>query len=309
MRTPQLVLLGLAAGLAPLLGCSARATTRPAPAPAQSAGAVQERELAVREAKLDNGAITVRLEIPPNPPEPKPAILANLSEGETMATDGVVIVTYKINWFLLKGAPPLPPPADKNTVGTWVLASPSAGRLGEHYLGQIAATANIVVPKVLDYLQTVPDVDMSRVAITGVSTNGFIALQAVAADQRLHAASVMAACGDYQRFLRYSSMGMAGRPLTLDPDYAKWVDAQAVINHPRRVVHAAVLMVNRVKDPLIPISCADETDRALRPAYAAAGGGNRYRYVRIEEQEGHGFGPKENAENLAWMRAWMLGKR
>ena len=61
---------------------------------------------------------------------------------------------------------------------------------------------------------------MSRVAITGVSTNGFIALQAVAADQRLHAASVIAACGDYQRFLRYSSMGMAGRPLTLDPDYA-----------------------------------------------------------------------------------------
>lgn len=263
----------------------------------------------VREAKLDGGAITVRLEIPPNPPGRKPAILANLNEAETMATDGVVIVAYKINWFLLKGAPPLPAPANKNTVGTWVLASPSAARLGEHYLGQIAATANIVVPKVLDYLQTVPDVDMARVAITGASTNGFIALQAVAADQRLHAASVIAACGDYRRFLRYSSMGMAGRPLKLDPDYARWLDSQAVINHPGGVVHAAVLMVNRVKDPLIPISCADETDRALRPAYAAVGRAEHFRYLRIEEQEGHGFGPTENAENLAWMRAWTLGKR
>jgi hypothetical protein len=302
MRTPSLVLLGLVA----VLGCGARAGTRPARDPAPSAGTVQERRLMVREATLGEGAIVARLEIPPDPPGPKPAILANLNEADTMKADGVVIVTYKINWFLLKGGPPLPPPAEKNTAGTWVLASPSAARLGEHYLRTIAATATIVVPKVLDYLETVPEVDMSRVAITGASTNGFIALQAVAADQRLHAASVIAACGDYERFLRYSSMGMDGRPLALDPEYTRWIASQELINHPRRVVHAALPMVNRVKDPLIPIGCADETARVLRRAYAAAGRSDRFRYVRIEDREGHGFGPQENTEHLAWMRTWML---
>jgi hypothetical protein len=65
-------------------------------------------------------------------------------------------------------------------------------------------------------------------------------------------------------------------------------------------------MVNRVKDPLIPIGCADETARVLRRAYAAAGRSDRFRYVRIEDKEGHGFGPQENTEHLAWMRTWML---
>ena len=34
-----------------------------------------------------------------------------------MAGDDVVIVTYKIDWFRLKGAPPLPPPADLRASG------------------------------------------------------------------------------------------------------------------------------------------------------------------------------------------------
>ena len=306
-RMRSLAVLGLLAAW----GCGPRATASRAADPdaAPATGAVQERQLMVREAKLDGGAITARLEIPPDPPGPKPAILANLNEADSMATDGVVIVTYKIDWFRLKGAPPLPPPAEQNTVGTWVLASPSAARLGEHYLRQIAATATIVVPKVIDYLETVPEVDMSRLAITGASTNGFVALQAIAADQRLRVATVVAACGDYQRFLRDSSMGMDGRPLALDPAYAKWIASQEVVNHPQRVVHAALLMANRVKDPLIPIGCADETDRVLRRAYAAAGRSDRYRYVRIEGTEGHGFGPQEAELHLAWMRTWLLRAR
>lgn len=305
MRTPVLVLLGLVA----VLGCGASAATPRAPEPARLTGPVRERQLMVREAQLEGGAIVARLEIPPDPPGRKPAILANLNEATTMANDGVVIVTYKIDWFRLKGGPPLPPPAEQNTVGKWVLASPSAARLGEHYLRQIAATATIVVPKVIDYLETVPEVDTSRLAITGASTNGFIALQAIAADQRLRAATVVAACGNYERFLRYSSMGMDGQPLALDPAYATWLESQQVINHPRRVVHAALLMANRVQDALIPISCADETDRVLRRAYAAAGRRDRYRYVRIENTEGHGFGPEEEEQHLAWMRTWLLQAR
>jgi len=232
---------------------------------------VVERQLLVREAQLEGGAIVARLEIPLTPAGPKPAILANLNEATTMADAGVVVVTYRIDWGRLKGALPPARPASENTVGKWVLAAPSAQWLGEQYLRQIAATATIVVPKVIDYLETVPEVDATRLAITGASTNGFTALQAITADTRLRVATVVAACGAYEPFLQYSSMGMEGKPLALDPTYARWLESQEVVNHPGRVVHAALLMVNRVQDPLIPIRCADATDLALRRAYAAAG--------------------------------------
>jgi len=267
-----------------------------------------ERQFAVREVQLEGGAIVVHLDIPPVPPGPKPAVLANLNEGPTMLGEGAVIVKYTIDWSRLKDAPPPAPTEEDAKIGKWVLASSSPGLIGQHYLQQIAATATRVIPRVIDYLETVPDVDASRLAITGASTNGFIALQATAADKRIGVATVIAACGDYHRFLRYSTMGTEGRPLALDPAYERWVRSQEVINHPREVLHAALLMVNRVKDPLVPIACADETDRVLARAFAASGRRDRYRFVRIEDAEGHGLGPRENEENLAWLRRWLFAR-
>jgi hypothetical protein len=304
MPTPRVALCACLAFAA----CSPRP---PAPQPLVAlASPATVREFQVREAQLENGGIVVRLEIPPAPAGPKPAILANLNESATMLSEGAVIVTYKIDWSRLKGAPPPAAPTQGETaVGKWVLAAPTEGSIGQQYIRQIIATATIVVPRVLDYLETVPEVDMSRVAITGGSTNGFIALQAVAADKRLGVASVIAACGDYHTFLRLSSMGTGGKPLALEPAYERWLRAQEVVEHPRRVVHAALLMVNRVQDALIPIACADATDRVLARAFRAAGRSDRYRFVRIEDAEGHGLGAREDAENLAWLRRWLFNRR
>lgn len=289
-----------------LTGCSARQPAAPRPAVVVPG---TERQFQVREAQLEDGAITVRLEIPPAPAGPKPAVLANLNESARMLDEGVVVVTYKIDWARLKGGPPAAAAGGGTPVGKWVLASASPGSLGQQYLGQIAATATIVIPRVIDYLDTAPEVDASRLAITGGSTNGFIALQAIAADKRLDVATVAAACGDYHTFLRLSSMGMEGKPLALDPAYDRWLRAQEAINHPRKLVHAALLMVARVQDPLIPIACADETDTVVARAFAASGHRDRYRYVRITDAEGHGLGTGEDAENLAWLRQWLLGGR
>src|SRR5215468_9986122 len=204
-------------GAALLAACGARA---PAPRPATPARpAAAERQFQVREAQIENGAIVVHVEIPPDPPGRKPAVLANLNESSALLDEGVVAVTYRIDWNRLPGAPPKPPPAAGKAAGKWALGGP-ARLVGEQFLRTIAATATLVVPKVLDYLETLPDVDPTRLAITGASTNGFIALQAIAADRRLSVAVAVAACGDYFRFLHYSSLGMDGRPLDLDPDYA-----------------------------------------------------------------------------------------
>jgi hypothetical protein len=288
-----------------LAGCGAHVPApRPAAPPAQPPA---ERQFSVREAQLENGAIVVHVEIPSKPPGRKPAVLVNLNESTTLLDEGVIAVTYKIDWTRLPGAPPPPAPADKAAGGKWVLAAPSPQLVGEQFLRTIVATATLVVPKVIDYLLTLPDVDPARLAITGASTNGFIALQAISAEPRLSVAVAVAACGDFFRFLRYSSMGMDGQPLDLDPQYASWLRAQQPIAHPQKLVHTALLMVNRTQDPLIPIACADETARVLAPAYARGGFSQRFRYVRLTDVAGHGLGPREDAENHAWLREWLLG--
>lgn len=263
-----------------------------------------------REVQLDDDLITVRLHIPRTSEPRKPTVISMLGDRASLLRHGLLVVTYRINWESHKPpvppAPPAPPP--ENTVGKWILASPSAAVLGREYLRLIATTANRLIPHILDYLETVPEVDPARIAIAGSSSNGFIALQAVARDRRLVAASVLAGCGDYHRFLQYSSLGMEGRPLELDPAYERWVRTQEVARHPGRVVHAAVLMVNRDRDPIIPFSCAEETARLLRRAYERAGVPERFRFTVINGDQ-HGLDARDGEETLAWLYRWMQSPR
>src|SRR5207244_9835841 len=172
--------------------------------------------------RLASGAVSVRADIPLVPAGPKPAVIALVGDTHQLVGAGFVSVTYSINANLLRNAPPPAPPAEL-TVGKWVLASRSASRLGEKYLHEIIATGEEYVPIILDWIQTLPEVDPHRIGMVGSSTNGFITLQATARDHRIRAAVAIAACGDYRDFLRRSSMGMDGKPLELDPSYARWI--------------------------------------------------------------------------------------
>src|SRR4029077_19023225 len=99
----------------------------------------------------------------------------------------------------------------------------------------------------------------------------FQTLQAASLNRGLRVAVAIAACGDYHTFLRDSSLAMEGKPLTLAPDYDRWLRRIEPARHPERLVHAALLMVNGSTDLPIPLACAERTAWALRPAYAAAG--------------------------------------
>jgi dienelactone hydrolase len=210
-----------------------------------------------------------------------------------------------MNWDVLNPTPPSPVPPGTG-VGKWVLASPSAATLGRDYLRGVVRTADGAIPRIIDYLVSVPEVDPARIAMVGVSTHGFIALEAAARDPRLRVAVVLAACGDYHGFLRHSSMGMEGRPLELAPRYDAWLRAHEVIGRPARLLHAAVLMVNRDGDPIIPVECAAATARVLRLAYDRAGIPERFRYVVLPGRE-HGIASGEVDETLAWLERWLRG--
>lgn len=256
----------------------------------------------VKEATLVNGAVTVRLNIPLQPSGPKPAVIALLGDTHPIVAAGFVAATYTVRWGLL-GPAPTPAP-DAAVVGKWVLASPSEAVLGERYLRDISTTADKFVPAVVDWLIAQPEVDAKRLGFVGGSTNGFIALRAAAVDQRIGVVVAIAACADYQRFLQGSAMGMNGQPLRLAPDYAAWMRTQEVIRDPAAITHAALLMVNRAGDPLIPVDCADETARILTDAYARAGDPARFRYLRLDG-EGHGMSGPEVEAALEWLQRWL----
>lgn len=284
-------LAAFAASIASLLAAAAAAQPTPGAAPAP------------REVELAGGAVSVRAEFPAAPAGRRPAVIALLGNTRALTDAGFVAVTYKIHWEQLRQGEPTAAPADK-AVGRWVLASPSAAVLGERYLRDVVAAATVHVPTVIDWMVAQPEIDAGRLAMVGGSTNGFIALGAAAADRRLRAVVAVAACGDFTLFLRGSSMGMAGAPLSLAPAYAEWIAAQQVVAHPERLVHAAVLMANRSGDPLIPIACADETARVLAAAYARAGAADRFHYERLAG-EGHGLNEDEARLTLQWLQRWL----
>src|SRR5262249_56378393 len=102
-------------------------------------GGARERQFQVREAQLENGAIVVHVEIPPGPPGRKPAVLVNLNESSALLAEGIVAVTYRVDWTRLPGAPPPPTPAAENTAGKWALAAPPPRPGGEQGLRTLTA--------------------------------------------------------------------------------------------------------------------------------------------------------------------------
>lgn len=262
----------------------------------------------VRLLSLKNGFLEVRIEAPDTPSGPKPTVLSLVDAlSAPLLEAGFTVVSYRLHWERLGLGPPPPsgppPPAPSKQVGKWLLASPSADVIGKGYLQLIDGNARGVVPDVLRAIAKDPDVDRRRLGIVGFSTNGFQALQAASLNRRLRVAVALAACGDYHTFLRDSSLAMEGQPLTLAPDYDRWLRSVEPVRHPQRLVHAALLMVNGRKDLPIPLACAERTAWALRAAYAAAGRSDRFRFVVIDQ--GHMMGPVGQDETMRWLRQWL----
>ena len=65
---------------------------------------------------------------------------------------------------------------------------------------------------VYDAVASLPDIDPQRIAVAGSSTHGFVALEALRHEPRFAAGVVRAACGDYHRFLRSSSLALRRSP-------------------------------------------------------------------------------------------------
>jgi dienelactone hydrolase len=282
--------------------------------------------------QLASGWIEVSVSIPSEPQGPKPVVISPIVPESELLERGFVVVRFHTNWEALRvfsgaqapaaaadakpaapsaataGAKPAEPSAQ---VGAWLLAAPRPGIVGRAYFDIISMDAEKVLPQVVDYLVTLPEVDAQRIALTGSSTSGFVALQGMAAEPRIAVGVVRVACGDYMRFLRSSSLALNDDPrwldsgkVVLDPDYAVEIAAREPIRLASRYPPRPLLLLAGEKDRAIPYACVETTVQRFRAAYEKKDAPERFRFVSFPES-GHSLDDAANAAIVPWLEQWL----
>ncbi len=151
--------------------------------------------------------------------------------------------------------------------------------------------------RALDYLETRPEVDATRVGMIGHSLGGQETLFTAAIDTRIRAAA--SSCG-------FGSLRTLKRD-RINHNYALFVPGLAN-NGDYGAVLALVaprpfLVVARSEDPIFPKDGIEETVSTARRAYVAAGAADRL--ATIFEPGAHAFSPTMRAAAYAWLDRWL----
>ena len=305
---------------------------QPPPLPLASAPPVE-----TIETQLAKGWISVSVTLPQASAGAAPVVISPIVADEELLERGIAVARFHTNWESLRAfgpgpssaarepeaaasadgaAAPAPGSARTRTtrpaqVGNWLLAAPRPGIVGRAYFDIISIDAESVLPQVVDYLVSLPGIDPARIALTGSSTSGFVALQAMAGEPRIAVGVVRVACGDYMTFLRSSSLALNDDPrwlengqVVLDPDYAVEIATREPIRHADRYPPRPLLLLAGERDRAIPFACVENTVQRFRAAYQAAGTPDRFRFVAFPA-EGHSLSADANAEILPWLERWL----
>jgi dienelactone hydrolase len=270
----------------------------------------------VIEAALENGWIRVTLLVPRGRSGPLPVVINPIVPDALLLDRGVAIARCQTNWSALvplrPPTPAPPPPGPQMRVGAWLLTAPRPGVVGRAFFTIITLEAERSIPKMIDYLRSLPQLDPDRISIAGSSTSGFMALQAMAADPRISLGVVRVACGDYHTFLRLSNLGLAGDPrwlvdgeMVLDPDYEAEIRRIEPIRRADRFPPRPLLLVTGAADQAIPAECAHRTADRLASAYSAAGMADHFRFVELEGH-GHDLGAESADLAFEWWERWLF---
>jgi dipeptidyl aminopeptidase/acylaminoacyl peptidase len=158
----------------------------------------------------------------------------------------------------------------------------------------------------LDWIKTRPELDASRVAVTGGSYGGYMVLASlVNFPDRIKAGIDIVGISNFITFLQNTS------PYRQDLRRAEYGDErkpemQAVferINPAGRVdkIQSALLVVHGVNDPRVPFSEAQQIADRVRAAGRAV-------WTVYADNEGHGFAKKDNRDYQTAVEALFLGE-
>ena len=151
--------------------------------------------------------------------------------------------------------------------------------------------------RALDYLLTRPEVDGSRIAVTGTSGGGFQALYLGALDERIGV--VAPSC-----FVTSLPMRMANRIFEdpdSDPEQDPYRLVSAGVDHPGLLLliyPRPVILLAAVKD-FFPIEGTRKTFREVKALYRALGHGDRF--AMAEGVHGHMYSPENRRAAFAFL--------
>lgn len=270
------------------------------------------------EAELQGGWITVSIGLPHTGAPPFPVVLSPILPDHELLAHGIGVVRWKTNWKMLGeiASPepkpePTPTPDGDESVGAWLLRAPRPGIVGRAYFQLITNESDRSLPAVLEHLRTHPDIDPGRIAITGSSTSGFTALQALAEQPDLALGVVQVACGDYPTFLRSSQLALDDQDrwlvdgeIVLDADYATYLDSIDPIGRAANFPPRPLLLISGAQDRAIPAECVAKTAEQLGRAYEDAGTPNRFEWVEFADR-GHNMGPEAPPLILDFLVRWL----
>jgi dipeptidyl aminopeptidase/acylaminoacyl peptidase len=158
----------------------------------------------------------------------------------------------------------------------------------------------------LDWIAQQPELDASRVAVTGGSYGGYMVLSSLMNyGSRIKAGTDVVGICNFNTFLKNTS------PYRVDLRRAEYGDERdekmrafferiSPANHPEKIV-SALLVAHGKNDPRVPFSEAEQISAKVRA-------NGRTVWTVFADNEGHGFAKKDNADYFRAVEAWFLKK-
>jgi dienelactone hydrolase len=183
------------------------------------------------------------------------------------------------------------------------------------------------VMRLVDYLETRPDVDAARIGLMGISKGGMETYLAAAADPRIAAAVPVIGVQSFRWALDHDAWQSRVGTFQAAVDAAaadagvKAIDAGFVRRFYDRVVpgiYAAfdapamlplvaprpLLAINGDSDARTPLEGVQESAAAAARAYRAAGAGDRF-VLHVQPKTGHAFGAAAQQAAVEWFVRWL----
>ena len=183
------------------------------------------------------------------------------------------------------------------------------------------------VMRLMDYLETRPDVDATRIGAMGISKGGMETYLAAAADPRIAVAIPVIGVQSFRWALDHDSWQsrvgtfQAAVDAAAADERVTAVDAAFVRRFYDRVVPGIysefdapamlpliaprpLLAINGDSDPRTPLPGVQEAAAAAERAYRAANAANRF-VLHIQPNTGHAFGDRAQQVALDWFVRWL----
>src|SRR5262249_10988860 len=152
----------------------------------------------------------------------------------------------------------------------------------------------------LDYLCSRPEVDATRIGVTGMSMGSTRAWWLAAVDDRVAAVVAVACLTRYQNLIAHGELRAHGVYYFVN-GLLKHFDTEGVL---ALIAPRPFLALTGDLDAGSPAAGGRALDQAVGATYRALGAGDRFRSILYAEV-GHAYTPEMRAEMLAWFGRWL----